>query len=200
MEQEIIYTKNRHWYARIKDWKLVIAIPSILRYNTRFKNQLIAQWQKLAEKHQKLNHIQIQDEDSILIFGERVSKSELNIKITKDQSERVYQTKLNNAIKDILLEYITPLVDEFSQKLWFKYSKISVRKAKSKRGSCSWDQKLMFNINLLHLSTKYVRYVVIHEICHLKHKNHSKKFRAEVEWFMPEYKEIRKEMKKMIVE
>jgi predicted metal-dependent hydrolase len=41
---------------------------------------------------------------------------------------------------------------------------------------------------------------VIHEVCHLKHKNHSKDFRAEVEWFLPEYKEIRREMKKMILE
>jgi predicted metal-dependent hydrolase len=58
----------------------------------------------------------------------------------------------------------------------------------------------MFNQSLVHLATKYVRYVVIHEVCHLKHKNHSKDFRAEVEWFLPEYKEIRREMKKMILE
>jgi predicted metal-dependent hydrolase len=110
-----------------------------------------------------------------------VQKSELNIEIAKNQSDKNYQIKLNKAIKNILLEYISPLVDEFSSKLGYKYNKISVRKAKSKRGSCSFDQKLMFNINLLHLSTKYVRYVVVHEVCHLKHKNHSKEFRAEVE-------------------
>ena len=187
MEHEIIYTKNRHWYARIKDGKLVIAIPRLLRYNKKFRDTLIQQWEKLLEKHKKYNHIKTQDQDTVLIFGEEVPKNEFKWDLTKN-------------LKSILLEYITPIVDEYSQKLWKKYSKISVRKAKSKRWSCSSDQKLMFNLNLLHLSTKYVRYVIIHEVCHLKHKNHSKDFWAEVEWFLPNYREIRKEMKKMIVE
>jgi predicted metal-dependent hydrolase len=187
MEHEIIYTSNRHWYAKIKDGKLVIAIPKLLKYNKKFRESLIEQWEKLLEKHQKYNHIKIQNSDTVLVFGEKVPKSEFKWDLSKN-------------LKNILLEYITPIVDEYSQKLGYDYSKISVRKAKSKRGSCSSDQKLMFNSNLLHLSTKYARYVVIHEVCHLKHKNHSKDFWAEVEWFLPNYKDIRREMKKMILE
>lgn len=187
MEHEIIYTNNRHWYARIKDGKLVITIPKILRYNKKFRETLIQQWKKLLTKYKKYNHIKTQNKDTILVFWEEVSKNE-------------FRWDLNKNLKNILLEYITPLVDEYSQKLWYNYSKISVRKVKSKRGSCSNDQKLMFNLKLLHLPTKYVRYVIIHEVCHLKHKNHSKDFWAEVEKFMPEYKEVKKEMKNMIVE
>jgi len=200
MEQEIIYTKNRHWYARIKDGKLVIAIPRLLRYNSKFKEQLIQQWQKLLKKHQKLDHIKTQDKNTVLIFGEQVDKTQLNIKNFANKSKQAQASNIDKTIKNILLEYITPLVDEFSQKLAYQYRDISVRKAKTKRWSCSSDQKLMFNLSLLHLSTKYVRYVVIHEVCHLKHKNHSRDFRSEVEWFLPEYKELRKDMKKMILE
>lgn len=197
MEQEIIYTSNRHWYAKIKDGKLVIAIPKILRYNKRFRETLVQQWQKLVERHKKYNHIKPKDAENVLIFGELVAQTELNLyKPTPKNIDK----KLNQALKEILLEYVTPIVDEFSQKLDYKYSQISVRKVKAKRWSCSSDQKIMFNLNLVHLATKYVRYVVIHEVCHLKHKNHSKDFRSEVEWFMPEYKEIRREMKKMILE
>ena len=197
MEQEIIYTSNRHWYARIKNGKLVIAIPKILKYHKGFRETLIKQWEKLIEKHKKYNHIQAKDSENVLIFGELVPQSELDLYKPTPQN---IDKKLDKAIKEILLEYVTPIVEEFSQKLDYKYSKISVRKAKTKRGSCSSDQKIMFNQNLVHLATKYVRYVVIHEVCHLKHKNHSKDFRSEVEWFLPEYKEIRKEMKKIILE
>jgi predicted metal-dependent hydrolase len=58
----------------------------------------------------------------------------------------------------------------------------------------------MFSQNLVHLPTKYIKYVVIHEVCHLKHKNHSKEFWTEVEKFLPNYRETRKEMKKIIIE
>ena len=57
----------------------------------------------------------------------------------------------------------------------------------------------MFNINLIHLPTKYTRYVVVHEVCHLKHKNHSEKFWNEVEKFLPDYKQTKKELRNTII-
>lgn len=187
MDYEIVYTTNKNWYARVKNGKLIIEIPVFLKWNKNFEQRLVQKWLKLLEKTKKLEHIKWIDTQNVLLFGESVDKLDLWKNVEKD-------------IKKILLEYITPFVDEYSQKLWYKYQSIRIWKSKTKRWSCSSDQKLMFNINLVHLQTKYIKYVVIHEICHLKHKNHSPKFRAEVEWFLPNYKEIRKEMKKMIVE
>ena len=197
MQQEIIYTTNRHWYAKIKEGKLIIAIPKLLKYNQKFKNTLIEQWQKLVEKHKKYNHIQTQDSQNILLFGEQVPQTELNL---HKPTPKNLAKKIDKALKDILLEYATPIVQEYADKLNYECIDISVRKVKSKRWSCSFDQKIMFNQKLVHLPTKYVRYVIIHEVCHLKHKNHSRDFRSEVEWFLPEYKQVRKEMKKMILE
>jgi len=42
---------------------------------------------------------------------------------------------------------------------------------------------------------KAIRYVKLHELCHIKHMNHSKEFWKLVEKYMPEYKEIQKEFK-----
>jgi len=187
MEPEIIYTYNRNWYAKIKNGKLIIEIPFFLKNNKKFTQNLIEKWQKLLERQKKYNHIKAIEDDSLLIFGEVVEKSEIKWNLDKN-------------LRQILLEYIEELVDEFSKKLWYKYQSIRVWKAKTKRWSCSFDQKLMFNINLVHIPTKYIKYVVVHEVCHLKHKNHSKKFWDEVENMMPNYKTIRKEMKKIIIE
>lgn len=187
MNYEITYTNNKNAYAKIRDGKLIISIPKILKYNKKLENTLIQKWQQMLEKHKKYDHIKTQTTNDVVLFWETVSKTE-------------FKWDLNKNLKNILLEYVQPLVDEYSQKLWYKYSKISVRKVKTKRWSCSSDQQIMFNLSLVHLPTRYIKYVVIHEVCHLKHKNHSKDFWSQVEWFLPDYKEIRREMKKMIIE
>ena len=186
MEPEIIYTHNKNWYAKIKNGKLIIEIPYFLRFNEKFKNSLIEKGEKLVERHKKYNRVQVVSQNSVLLFWENVEKSEISWNLDKE-------------IKQILIDYVTPLVDEYSEELGYEYKNIRVWKAKNKWWSCSFDQKLMFNINLVHLPTKYIRYVIIHEVCHLKHKNHSDKFWAEVEKFLPDYKEIRKELKKIII-
>ncbi len=186
METQIIYTHNKNWYAKIKDGKLIIEIPFFLRFNENFKRNLLEKWKKLIEKQKKYNHVQAITENNILLFWENVEKFEIKWNLEKE-------------LKKILIEYITPIVDEYSEKLWYEYKNIRVWKAKTKRWSCSFDQKLMFNINLVHLPTKYIRYVAIHEVCHLKHKNHSEMFWAEVEKFLPDYKKIKKELKNLII-
>jgi predicted metal-dependent hydrolase len=98
-----------------------------------------------------------------------------------------------------LTEYSAPILQKYSEKLWYKHRRIIIRKTKSKWGSCTHDQNISLNLSLVHLPTKYIRYVIIHEVCHLKIKNHSKRFWALVESFCPDYKNIRKEMRKMIL-
>jgi predicted metal-dependent hydrolase len=102
-------------------------------------------------------------------------------------------------LKDILKDYATPIFDMYSKKLWISYKSIIFRKTTSKRGSCTHDQKFSLNLDLIHLPTKYIKYVIIHEVCHLKEKNHSKKFRTLVENFCPKYKETKKELRKFVI-
>ena len=70
-----------------------------------------------------------------------------------------------------------------------------IKKTKSVWGTCSTTKKITINQNLMMYSRKAVEYVVLHEVCHLKYMNHSKKFWAMVEKYMPDYKEAEKELK-----
>ena len=68
------------------------------------------------------------------------------------------------------------------------YTSITIRDQKSRWGSCSSRGTLSFNYRLIFAPPKVLDYVVVHELCHLTHMNHSKDFWNMVAQIMPEYK------------
>ncbi len=67
--------------------------------------------------------------------------------------------------------------------------RITVRTQKTRWGSCTQDGNLNFNALLLLAPQEVLDSVVVHELCHLKHMNHSKYFYFELKRFYPEYKQ-----------
>ena len=87
------------------------------------------------------------------------------------------------------------LVDEYAERMGVTYSRISIRAQKTRWGSCTYDGNLNFICLLVLLPERVMRYVVVHELCHRKEMNHSKKFWSEVAKILPDYKELRKYLK-----
>ena len=71
-----------------------------------------------------------------------------------------------------------------------------IRDIKSAWGSCSSKRMITLSLNLVKKREEIIEYVVLHELCHLKHMNHSQSFWGLVGKYMPEYKTYRKELKK----
>ncbi|KKQ56688.1 MAG: hypothetical protein US74_C0012G0011 [Parcubacteria group bacterium GW2011_GWA2_38_13] len=80
----------------------------------------------------------------------------------------------------------------------FAIGKITIRRQKTRWGSCSRKGNLNFNFNIIHLPQNLLNYLVVHELCHLKELNHSKKFWELVSLQIPDYKILRKELKSLI--
>ncbi len=205
MEYIISYKKIRHGYVRLsQDGKLSITIPTFLKNDENFKKSLIEKWAKLLSRHTKRNYIQSQTSDFILLFWEEVFIKSLR-SLTKELDPDLSgdwgfkKKNIDKYLKSTLHEYIQPLVDQYSQLIAKSYKQIKIRKLKSKRWSCSHDNVLTFNLDLIHLQTKYIRYVVIHEVCHIIQKNHSSKFRDLVAKYCPEYKQLRKELRNFVI-
>lgn len=74
-------------------------------------------------------------------------------------------------------------------------NRIIVKNQKKRWGSCSSLKNLNFNWKLIMLPQEIIDYVIIHELCHLKEMNHSKRFWQHVEEIMPDYRERRKWLK-----
>lgn len=195
----ILYKNIRHGYARIdKDGRLLITIP-IHKKGSEFEKIMIAKGEQLFKRYNKRTHIDPIQKETVLLFGEQVPVEDFYKQYKKKISTGNRKTVTKKILQEILRDYATPIFDLYSKKLGIPYKSIIFRKTSSKRGSCTHDQKFSLNLDLIHLPTKYIKYVIIHEACHLKVKNHSKRFRALVESFYPEYKQTKKELKKFIV-
>lgn len=75
------------------------------------------------------------------------------------------------------------------------YGKVFIKNSRSRWGSCSLRGNLNFNYKVALLPPALADYVVVHELCHLKHFNHSAEFWAEVARAVPEWKMLRKRLR-----
>jgi predicted metal-dependent hydrolase len=86
------------------------------------------------------------------------------------------RVELINFFKDVFRTYIENRVEYWAEKMNLKYNRIFIRSQKTKWGSCSSQKNLNFNWHLIFAPKKVIDYVIIHELAHLKHMNHSSKF------------------------
>ena len=105
--------------------------------------------------------------------------------------------KLSQKERDEIKEKITQRVQYYSLKMDVTYNRVSVRDQKTRWGSCSSKGNLNFNYRLFYLSEELLDYVVVHELAHRRHMNHSKDFWQEVEVYFPDYNACRKQLKEV---
>ena len=82
-------------------------------------------------------------------------------------------------------------MDLWSRRLGVRYDKMIISNPESRWGSCSVDDVIRLNWRLLLAPLPLIDYVVAHELCHVRHKNHSVRFWGFLEKSMPDYKERR---------
>ncbi|MEA3290492.1 MAG: SprT family zinc-dependent metalloprotease [Campylobacterota bacterium] len=93
------------------------------------------------------------------------------------------------------IKIIDPIFDEWTFKTKLFPNKIGYRFAKTRWGSCSYENNISINYKLLQFDKRAIEYVVLHELCHIEEKNHSKRFWNLVSLYMPDYKEVEKNIK-----
>ncbi len=104
-----------------------------------------------------------------------------------------YKDYLEN--KDKALALVENRVKFYNKIYGFSHNKIFIKNQKTRWGSCSCKQNLNLNYKIVFLPEKHQDYIIVHEMCHLKEFNHSRKFWALVEKALPNYLDIKKELR-----
>ena len=84
---------------------------------------------------------------------------------------------------------ITERVNDYSRRFQLFPEGIKITSARLRWGSCSRDNRLSFSWRIIMASLPVIDYILIHELCHIREKNHSRKFWAYLESVFPDYKE-----------
>jgi predicted metal-dependent hydrolase len=181
---KIIKRSKKNYILKIKDIDLIVlSIPKRLPYKYGeifIKENKILILKKISEFEKKIE--EIRPNGSFKIFGE----------LAPDMSNDEFENFMENEGKNFLINEI----EKWSGIIGVFPKKIRIRKLKSSWGICYSNGNITLNLNLIKMNPKIIEYVVVHELCHLLHHNHSINFWMEIEKYLPYYKDTRKVLKK----
>lgn len=104
-------------------------------------------------------------------------------------SRRLLRDSLKRWLQDRACIAIERVVRREAEKIGVRLRRVTIRDQKTKWGSCSKNGNLSFNWRLVLFPPAVMRYIVVHELCHLKHFNHSLRFWSLVARHDPHYQE-----------
>ena len=202
--------------------KSELLVTSPINLNINELNEIIYKHKKwiIKARHRVCegNIIDFSQEPNLPYLGKLYSTYLINdekynnvyIKLNSDKFEIYYNKKLhtsnNHFLEGIKTFYkynaqnnIKPLFDKLIKLTSLKPNKIAYRYATRRWGSCSYKNDISINYMLLQFPLEVIEYVVLHEICHIKEKNHSKRFWNLVSTYMRDYKNKEKILKNKIL-
>ncbi len=112
--------------------------------------------------------------------------------------DKITRERLYTSHKEAARKHVLKLLEEINHHYNFTYNKVTIKNHSTLWGSCSRKANLNFNYRILHLPLPLARYIVAHELCHLREFNHSQRFWNLVAQTIPNHKELRKELKKQV--
>lgn len=151
-----------------KDGRVIVKAP--LRRSNNYIDNLVFKYNDWIEE-KKEEHIRNAKAGKPL--------TETDIKMLKEKAKVVMLQKT---------EYWSNIMN-------LKYEGVKITNATTRWGSCSWKNSICYSYRTMLLTDIQQDYIVIHELAHIKHKNHSKLFYDEIEKYMPNYKNVQSEIK-----
>ena len=113
----------------------------------------------------------------------------VNPKLKDDKRRETIRDEFISWYREHADEKINERVDKYKDKIGVRPNKIKVKKQKKRWGSCSSKGNLNFNWKLIMAPMSVIDYLVVHELIHLLHPNHSREFWDTVETIIPDYEE-----------
>lgn len=148
-------------------------------------------------------YIQIKDGKVIVKAPKRFSETQIDEIVRKKQDwiernlqkSQKKQERKAKYTREQFIQVVEENVKELMKMTGLRPKRVRVKEIKYAWGTCSSKQNITINQKLICYPKEVIRYVILHELAHLKYMNHGKEFWNLVETYMPDYKEIKKELK-----
>lgn len=198
LEYRVEHRNVKHPRIEFKGIELVIIAPLNMNNPEQIikekRNWIDKRWRIIINTIRELNHPGI-----FMIFGEiyKIERSAAFDKPLIDHDKkliRINSKTIMKQLKIILEEKVREIVKEYTDKLKVKPNKINIKRQKTRWGSCSNKGNINLNLKLVCLPEELLRYIVYHELTHIKHKRHDKNFWMKIETEFPKYKEYRNKL------
>ena len=210
---KITYSK-RKTFALVVDVKGTLIVRAPVGATRRQVNEVVdahRSWieEKQAEalrKQQSQRTLRFEEGETFLFLGQRypLTFTEKEIKPALQlngsfilaqayapRAEAVFEAWYKIQARMIIAER----VDHWAGANGLSYTTLRITSARTRWGSCSSKGSLNFSWRLVLAPLEVIDYVVVHELAHLKQRNHSRAFWAEVETMMPDYRQHRRWLK-----
>ena len=105
------------------------------------------------------------------------------------------EERLRRFIKENAKRIFTEATRIRAEEMGVRYQDVTITSAATRWGSCTGDNRIRFTFRLLYAPKEVIDYVIVHELCHTLHHDHSRAFWAAVESVLPDYKWKRKWLK-----
>lgn len=203
IEYEVVIDKknNKNSYIRVKDDMKIYVTTSYLATKNNIKNMLDRNYNSLQKMLSNKKTL-LEKKEKFFYLGNTYDIIKVSIMETIElDSNRIYTkdlVMLNNwyrkKTEEVFKNRYQYNFDKFEESL--KIPKLKIRKMKSRWGVYNRkNHSITLNSHLIEYSIEKLDYVIIHELCHIIHFDHSKDFWLLVSKYCPDYKKIRKELK-----
>jgi predicted metal-dependent hydrolase len=109
-------------------------------------------------------------------------------------SDRAVAQSLRQWLSAVAQEELGKELRAIAAAAGFQFERVQVRRQRTRWGSCSASGTISLNVCLLFLDPAVTRYLLIHELCHTRHMNHSRRFWNLVESLEPNYRTLDREL------
>lgn len=173
-------------------------VPVLVAKHETWARRQLARQSKLRQSIRLPHHLSLAFDNSSTPVIYQDDPLQFNFELLEEQAsdwilvqgigrqERVRE--LRGWIRQRAQASFPPLLKQLSTRTGLSFNKVSVRSQKTRWGSCSRRGNISLNDQLLFLPAKTVEYLMIHELCHTRHLNHSQAFWTLVESHCPDFR------------
>ena len=187
---------NKNTYIRVDENKNIIVTTNYLVTTNKIKqildNNINFLKKNLAKEKKEGFYLMGKKYD--IIIDEKIKNIEIDENTIKVKDEKKLNNWYKKEISRIFKEHLDFYYNKFEENI--PYPTLKIRAMKTRWGVCNRKIKsVTLNLNLVKYDSTCLDYVIVHELSHFVHFNHSKAFWNIVEKYYPNYKEIEKKLK-----